>query len=60
MLLLYSPKIIDCFYNILKPLVRLAMLIFCRRIIINKPGLLKRKDLCYSPAIIPILSWMPL
>jgi len=29
-------------YNILKPLVRLAMLIFCRRIIINKPGLLKK------------------
>ncbi|HKC34804.1 MAG TPA: 1-acyl-sn-glycerol-3-phosphate acyltransferase [Chitinophagaceae bacterium] len=30
-------------YKILKPVVRLAMLIFCRRIIINKPELLKRK-----------------
>jgi 1-acyl-sn-glycerol-3-phosphate acyltransferase len=30
-------------YNILKPLVRLAMLIFCRRVIINKPEILKRK-----------------
>jgi 1-acyl-sn-glycerol-3-phosphate acyltransferase len=30
-------------YYLLKPLVRLAMLIFCRRIIINKPGLLKKK-----------------
>jgi 1-acyl-sn-glycerol-3-phosphate acyltransferase len=30
-------------YNILKPVVRLAMLIFCRRIVINKPGLLKKK-----------------
>jgi 1-acyl-sn-glycerol-3-phosphate acyltransferase len=30
-------------YKVLKPFVRLAMLIFCRRIVINKPGLLKRK-----------------
>jgi 1-acyl-sn-glycerol-3-phosphate acyltransferase len=30
-------------YKILKPFVRLAMLIFCRRIIINKPELLKKK-----------------
>jgi 1-acyl-sn-glycerol-3-phosphate acyltransferase len=30
-------------YNLLKPIVRLAMLIFCRRIIINKPDLLKKK-----------------
>jgi 1-acyl-sn-glycerol-3-phosphate acyltransferase len=30
-------------YKILKPIVRLAMLIFCRRIIINKPELLKEK-----------------
>jgi 1-acyl-sn-glycerol-3-phosphate acyltransferase len=30
-------------YKILKPFVRLAMLIFCRRIIINSPQLLKKK-----------------
>ena len=30
-------------YAILKPVVRLAMFIFCRRIIINKPELLNRK-----------------
>jgi len=30
-------------YKILKPFLRLAMLIFCRRVIINKPGLLKKK-----------------
>ena len=30
-------------YRILKPVVRLAMLIFARRIIINKPHLLKKK-----------------
>ena len=30
-------------YHVLKPLVRLALLIFCRRIIINKPELLKKK-----------------
>jgi len=30
-------------YKILKPIVRLAMQIFCRRIIINKPELLKKK-----------------
>jgi 1-acyl-sn-glycerol-3-phosphate acyltransferase len=29
-------------YKLLKPFVRLAMLVFCRRIIVNKPGLLKR------------------
>ena len=28
-------------YTILKPVVRLAMLVFCRKIIINKPALLK-------------------
>jgi 1-acyl-sn-glycerol-3-phosphate acyltransferase len=30
-------------YRILKPLVRLAMLLFCRRIVINKPNLLNKK-----------------
>ena len=33
----------DCLYQVLKPIVRLALLIFCRRLIINKPELLKRK-----------------
>ncbi len=31
------------FYRCLKPFIRLAMLIFCRKIIINKPELLKAK-----------------
>ncbi|HEX7846029.1 MAG TPA: 1-acyl-sn-glycerol-3-phosphate acyltransferase, partial [Chitinophagaceae bacterium] len=31
------------FYRILKPFIRLAILIFCRKIIINKPALLKSK-----------------
>lgn len=30
-------------YQVLKPIVRLAMLIFCRRIIVNKPELLQKK-----------------
>lgn len=28
-------------YNLLKPIVRLAMLIFCRKVVVNKPSMLK-------------------
>ena len=42
-LLLYSLQNYSLLYKILKPVVRLAMLVFCRRIIINKPELLKKK-----------------